>query len=282
MRNSRSWVSMCGGTRSRRRSRASARTERMASYSRSTSSEVRRAPLAERARARSLPQDLVAVGVADAGHETLVAQQRLQLAGVAPDALAEGVEGELRIVGVRAHLRPAGDLVEPARSTGRACRASRGRRTGAPPPSVKIRRRPVRARTFAGPVDQKRPASMGLAARSVPRVHRAATGGGGTCRGRAGPGMPDRARAPRRGPEQDRRRSGGSSDLRPVARRSSSSATIVRSGSSGTIGPPLTRMVCYAGRVAEQPHSVRERVYPSVRKEHRVVFTRTAGRSADR
>src|SRR5439155_3613938 len=58
------------------------------------------------------PQDLVAVGVADAGHEPVVAQQRLQLAGMAADSLSEDLQGQRGIVGVRAHLRPARDTVE--------------------------------------------------------------------------------------------------------------------------------------------------------------------------
>ena len=45
-------------------------------------------------------QDLVAVGVADAGHERLVAQQVLELARVPPDPLAPDLEGQGRVVGV--------------------------------------------------------------------------------------------------------------------------------------------------------------------------------------
>ena len=47
-------------------------------------------------------EDLVAVGVADAGDERLVAEQVLELARVAPDPLAPDVEGEGRVVRVGA------------------------------------------------------------------------------------------------------------------------------------------------------------------------------------
>ena len=51
-------------------------------------------------------KDLVAVRVADPGHEGLVAEQALQLARVAPDPLPPGVQGERRVVGVGAQARP--------------------------------------------------------------------------------------------------------------------------------------------------------------------------------
>lgn len=59
------------------------------------------------------PEDLVAVRVADAGHEPAVAEHRLQLTGVAADAVPEDVQGQRRVVGVGTHLGPARDLVEP-------------------------------------------------------------------------------------------------------------------------------------------------------------------------
>ena len=51
-------------------------------------------------------QDLVAVGVADAGHERLVLQQVLELARVPPDPLAPDLERQRRVVCVRALLAP--------------------------------------------------------------------------------------------------------------------------------------------------------------------------------
>ena len=45
-------------------------------------------------------EDLVAVGIADPGHEGLVPQERLQLARVAPDALAPDLQRECRVVGI--------------------------------------------------------------------------------------------------------------------------------------------------------------------------------------
>src|SRR5207245_3029071 len=52
-------------------------------------------------------QDLIRVGVADAGHEGLIAKQVLQLAWMPPDAMGE--VGLADLEGVRAELRPAGD-----------------------------------------------------------------------------------------------------------------------------------------------------------------------------
>ena len=49
-------------------------------------------------------QDLVAVGVPDAGHEGLVAQQVLELARMAPDPVPPHVDGECRVVGIGADL----------------------------------------------------------------------------------------------------------------------------------------------------------------------------------
>ena len=46
-------------------------------------------------------QDLVAVGVADAGDERLVAQQVLELTRMAPDPVAPDLERQRRVVGVR-------------------------------------------------------------------------------------------------------------------------------------------------------------------------------------
>ena len=59
-------------------------------------------------------EDLVAVGVADPGHERLVAEQVLELARVAPDPVAPDLEGERRIVGVGTQL------VVPRPGTGRS------------------------------------------------------------------------------------------------------------------------------------------------------------------
>ena len=58
-------------------------------------------PLAERQQAGGM-EDLVAVGVADPGHERLVAQQVLELARMAPDPLAPDLEGQRRVVRVGA------------------------------------------------------------------------------------------------------------------------------------------------------------------------------------
>ena len=60
-------------------------------------------------------EDLVAVGVADPGDEGLVLEQVLQLAGVAPDALLPGGQGQGRVVGVRAEL-----VVQPGDRPNRA------------------------------------------------------------------------------------------------------------------------------------------------------------------
>ena len=51
-------------------------------------------------------QDLVAVGVADPGHERLVAEQVLELARMPPDPLAPDIERQRGIVGVGTLLRP--------------------------------------------------------------------------------------------------------------------------------------------------------------------------------
>jgi len=58
------------------------------------------------------PQDLITVGVADAGDEMLVAEERLQLPRVAADARPKRVEGEGRVVRVWTHFRPARHLVQ--------------------------------------------------------------------------------------------------------------------------------------------------------------------------
>ena len=59
-----------------------------------------------------LPQDLVAVRIADAGNESAVAEQRLELARVAANALAEDLEGQLRIVRIGTHLGPSRNVVQ--------------------------------------------------------------------------------------------------------------------------------------------------------------------------
>ena len=59
--------------------------------------------LAERQQARGV-HDLVAVGVADPGHERLVPEQVLELARVSLDAVAPALEGERRVVRVRTLL----------------------------------------------------------------------------------------------------------------------------------------------------------------------------------
>src|SRR5437773_7742151 len=65
-----------------------------------------------RGEVRSLPEwqqpsgveDLVAVGVSDAGDEPLVLEQVLQLPGMPPDPLSPDVQGQARVVGIRAEL----------------------------------------------------------------------------------------------------------------------------------------------------------------------------------
>ena len=65
-------------------------------------------------------EDLVAVGVADAGHERLVAQQVLELARMAADPLAPDLTGEGRVVGIGTLLR-----LRPARGSRRSTPAGR-------------------------------------------------------------------------------------------------------------------------------------------------------------
>jgi hypothetical protein len=209
-----------------------------------------------------LPQDLVAVGVADARDEPAVAQQRLQLSGVTPDPLG----GTSRVSSGSSASGPIsaqpGMASSPSGSRGRACRASRGRRSGA-------RGRP-RGESQAGPrthalvraVIQKRPASIGLAARS-------------------GWVRPSRSNGRSRNLP---RRGGVRSSLRPGSRarpgwRERGSASASRPRHRATGDPPLELlghdrevgqlrhavrfpfdpMVCYAGRVADNPIVVRER-----------------------
>ncbi len=78
-------------------------------------------------------EDLVAVGVADAGHERLVAQQVLELAGVTADAVAPDLERQRRVVGVGTLLcfapaRGPGDRRRPG--AGRPCPSGWGRDSG--------------------------------------------------------------------------------------------------------------------------------------------------------
>ena len=56
-------------------------------------------PLAEWQESRGV-EDLVAVSVADPGHERLIAEEVLELARVAPDTLAPGLERERGVIGV--------------------------------------------------------------------------------------------------------------------------------------------------------------------------------------
>src|ERR1035437_6789336 len=49
-------------------------------------------------------QDLITVGVADAGDEGLVLEQVLELAGVAPNPSLPDSQGEGRVVGIRAQV----------------------------------------------------------------------------------------------------------------------------------------------------------------------------------
>ena len=140
------------------RVRAGRRSRRPAScaspsYSASTSSAARRRALAERQQPRGV-EDLVAVGVADPGHERLVAQQVLELARMAPDPLPPDVEGQRRDRRRRGPgpVRPG--PARPARrrpAAGRSCPSGSGRGSGPRP----VRRRP--------------------AARRAPRVQRAAS-----------------------------------------------------------------------------------------------------------
>ena len=93
-------------------------------------------------------QDLVAVGVADPGHERLVAQQVLEFARMASDPLAPDLEGQRRVVGVgsllgRAESRARAGRRRPGR--GRSCPSGSGRGSG--PPAA--RRRPAARRPRA-------------------------------------------------------------------------------------------------------------------------------------
>src|SRR5207245_5556160 len=72
---------------------------------------AQRASLPKRGEFR-LPQDLVAVRVANARHELAVAQQRLQLSWMASNSLPEGIEGQRGVIGVGPHLRPARNRIE--------------------------------------------------------------------------------------------------------------------------------------------------------------------------
>ena len=94
-RKSRTCFSKVGGTRSRRTAIASASVERVASYRASTSSAASDERLRNGSRLGGV-QDLVAVGVADPGHERLVAQQVLELARMAPDPVPPDLEGQGR------------------------------------------------------------------------------------------------------------------------------------------------------------------------------------------
>ena len=109
-------------------------------------------------------EDLVAVGVADPGHERLVLEQVLQLARMASDPGPPGLEGQARIVGVGPELlveaghRP----VEPGRQRGRPCPSGSGPGSGPRRLGV-VGRQPVGAPRSRR---QRRPAARRRAARS--------------------------------------------------------------------------------------------------------------------
>ena len=73
-----------------------------------------RRALAERQELRGV-EDLVAVGIADAGDEGLVAEQVLELARMVPDPLPPDLEGQGRVVGVRSLVRRRRGRARPAR-----------------------------------------------------------------------------------------------------------------------------------------------------------------------
>ena len=221
-------------------------------------------PGVERFRNGSRPrgmQDLVAVGVPDAGHEGLVPQQVLEFARVSPDALPPQVEGQRRIIriGAQLGLREAGhDPVQPGRSAGRPCPSGWGRgsapRPGrssagshaAPRVHVAASRGPLTlgpnrrmnavldGSGVPGAASCRRPVSIGFTAmasrsrsssRNLPRRWIAVTvwPTSASSLGRR-PAHGERPRG------RDRRRS-----ARPASAAWNASATTVRSGNSGTI-----------------------------------------------
>ena len=210
-------------------------------------------------------QDLVAVGVADPGHERLVAQQVLELARVALDPIAPDVEGQRRIVRVRARSRPrprpghraidAGRQQVDLAHLGRVAVADLGgrRRPAAATPrrastrrtAAASRRWPGAPRTprttavFVGQLDRrgaaswKRPVSIGLttiASRSRSIMQELAAPAD-----RHDPLTDQRRELGRRAADRERPRSVDDADRRDRARAASNaSATTVRSGNSGT------------------------------------------------
>ena len=147
---------------------ASASVERVAAYSASTSSAARRRPLAERQQPRGV-EDLVAVGVADAGDERLVAQQVLELARMAPDPLAPDLEGQRRVVGVGALVgatEPGHGPIDAGRDAGRPCPSGSGRGSGPRArrrrPAARRRRASTRPRRAAPPSRGPKPSTTAV------------------------------------------------------------------------------------------------------------------------
>ena len=147
-RKSRTCFSNVGGTRTRRMSIACPRV--------AARRAIERVDLLV-GQARSLPewqqaggvQDLVAIGIADARHECLVAQQVLELARMSPDPLPPDLEGQRRVVGIGTLLRAAETghrPVDPRGAAGRPCPSASDRGTG-PRPA----RRPRGTRRAGGP-----------------------------------------------------------------------------------------------------------------------------------
>ena len=207
-------------------------------------------------------EDLVAVGIADAGDERLVPEQVLELPGMAPDPLAPDVKREGRVVRVGALVvaaqaghgpLDAGGLQVDLAHLGRVAiadlGASRRRRASTMP------RRPCRG--IAGPLARahrtrgprrscpgassvgaaswKRPVSIGLTttasrSRSMSR-NLPAPPDRGRSAGRRAPASS--AGVPRTASGAARSRCGSAGRRAP---RGSASATTVRSGSSGTVG----------------------------------------------
>ena len=206
-------------------------------------------------------KDLVAVGVADAGHEALVLQEVLELAGMPADPLAPDVQGQRwdrrRQGRVRSRTArvPCG---RARRATGRPCPSASGR--GTEPPRSRRRpasrrrawsRRPVASATSgAAPNDSttavfvgsfssgraswNRPVSIGLTTtrsrsrstiRNLPRRRMSVTRWPTSASSSAG--VPRTARGP-----------GAATAAigRPTRAAWNASATTVRSGNSGTAG----------------------------------------------